>query len=75
MVAEKTEIYCARALYRRGETRSKTQSAIRAAECFRPFHALIHAELVRKHETGHEKGSVVVEIFEKHCGLVHGEER
>jgi hypothetical protein len=34
VVAEKTEIYCAHALYRRGETRSKTQSVIMLRNVF-----------------------------------------
>ena len=56
MVAEKTEIHCARAQYRRGGTRPKTQSAIHAAEYFWPLPALMHVESVRKHEMGLERG-------------------
>jgi hypothetical protein len=41
---------------KRGETSSKTQTAIHAAAYFRPFHAFMHFEPVRKHETGLEKG-------------------
>ena len=55
-VAEKTEIYCSRAQNRRGGTRPKTQSAIHAAECFRPSRALRHVDSVQKHETGLERG-------------------
>jgi hypothetical protein len=56
MVAEKTKIYCAHALYRRGGTCSKTQTVIHAAECFWPSKVFMHAGSVWKHETGHKKG-------------------
>jgi hypothetical protein len=37
VVAEQTEIYCARALYKRGETRSKKQNMIYTVESFWPL--------------------------------------
>jgi hypothetical protein len=54
-VAEKTEIYCACAMYRRGGTRSKTQTMIHTAESFWSSTVLMHVEQVRKIETGLEK--------------------
>ncbi len=54
MLAKKAVIYCARALYWRGGTRSKTQSAIHAADFF-GSPVFMHDESVLKHETGHEK--------------------
>jgi hypothetical protein len=82
VVAKTTEIYCARALYRRGRTRSKTNTAIRAAECsvFGPCMLLcmMNRSINTKQPSNRgRKGSVVVEMFkfEKYCGLVHGEER
>ena len=55
-MAEKTEIYCARAQERRGGTRLKMKSAIRVAEYFWPLQAFRHVESVLKHETGLERG-------------------
>jgi hypothetical protein len=41
---------------RRGLSRSKLQTLIRAAKCVWPSTVLMHAVLVLKFETGHEKG-------------------
>jgi hypothetical protein len=49
-------VLLSRALYRKGGTRSKTQTVIHAAESFRPLHAFMHVESVRKRETGLDKG-------------------
>jgi hypothetical protein len=58
-VAEKTAIYCARALNRRGGTRSKTQTVIHAAECFWPYTVFMYVESVQKIETRLECGQLL----------------
>jgi hypothetical protein len=76
VVAEKTAIDCARVsvLYRRGGTRSKKQFAIHAAEVLAPCMLLCMLNLSGNTRRARE-GSMVTEIFEKHCGLMNGEER
>jgi hypothetical protein len=75
MVAEKTEIYCAHALHKRGGTHSKKQTVICAAQCFWPLHAFMHAESVWKHETGHKKVLWLPRYLKNTVTLVHSGER
>ena len=53
VVVEINENYCA---HTRGDLPWKSRWPIRAAECFRPLHKLKGVELVRKIETGLERG-------------------
>jgi hypothetical protein len=48
---------------RKGLSRSTSQTLICAAECFWPSTVFMHAELVRKNETGPEKGLWLPRFF------------